>query len=63
MAEVQRVEGDGVVVFPGVTRITVVSENYGVAFEKYHAYNGGVEVHIQDDGRTIKVFPLRTELY
>jgi hypothetical protein len=60
---VQRVEGDDIVVFPAVTRITVVDERYGMSFEKYDLYRGGVEVHLQDDGRTLKVFPLRREEY
>ncbi len=42
--------------FENVTRITVVREE-GLAFEDYHAYAMGVEVHLQDDGRTLKIFP------
>lgn len=41
-----------------VTRITVVSEE-GVEFEKYNLYEDGVEIHLQDDGRTLKIFPRR----
>lgn len=37
-----------------VTRITVVTED-GNVFEKYNAFEHGVELHIQDDGRTLKV--------
>lgn len=29
----------------------------GRVFEKYNAYEDGVELHFQDDGRTLKVFP------
>lgn len=39
-----------------VTRITVVS-NEGVEFERYNLYDNGVELHLQDDGRTLKIFP------
>lgn len=44
---------------PDVTRITIVSKN-GVEFERYNLYDG-IEVHLQDDGRTLKIFPLREE--
>lgn len=37
-----------------VTRITVVTEE-GNIFEKYNAYKNGVELHVQDDGRTLKI--------
>lgn len=37
-----------------VTRVTVVTED-GNIFEKYDAFKHGVELHIQDDGRTLKV--------
>lgn len=43
-----------------VTRITVVTEE-GVAFERYDAYEGGVYVKLQDDGRTLKIFPAPKE--
>lgn len=39
-----------------VTRITVVTED-GRVFEKYDAYTGGVYLSVQDEGRTLKVFP------
>jgi hypothetical protein len=42
--------------YSGVTRITVVGPD-GVAFEKYNLYPHGVELHLQDEGRTLKVFP------
>jgi IS30 family transposase len=41
---------------PAVTRVTVVSDR-GVEFEKYNLFENGVEVHLQDDGRTLKIFP------
>lgn len=44
-------------VFPEVTRITVVSESYERTFEGYDLYSNGVEIHLQDDGRTLKIFP------
>lgn len=37
-----------------VTRITVVTED-GNIFEKYNAFKHGVELHVQDDGRTLKI--------
>lgn len=43
-----------------VTRITVVTDTNRV-FEQYGAFKGGVELHLQDDGRTLKVFPLTKE--
>lgn len=42
--------------YPEVTRITVVS-NEGVEFERYNLYDAGVEIHLQDEGRTLKIFP------
>lgn len=43
-----------------VTRITVVTDE-GRVFEKYGAYANGVELHLQDDGRTLKVLPVIPE--
>lgn len=43
--------------FPQVTRITVVGKN-GVALEHYTLFKGGAEAHLQDGGRTLKIFPL-----
>jgi hypothetical protein len=40
-----------------VTRICVVDEESGIAFERYGFYRNGVELHLQDEGRTLKVFP------
>lgn len=40
-----------------VTRITVVSDK-GVEFERYDLFENGVELHLQDDGRTLKIFPV-----
>jgi hypothetical protein len=42
--------------FADVTRVTVVLPD-GVALDRYGAYAGGVELHLQDDGRTLKLFP------
>ena len=42
--------------FPDVTRVTVVGPD-GVEFEKYNLFKGGVDLFIQDDGRTLKIFP------
>ena len=42
--------------FPDVTRVTVVGQE-GIEFERYDLYEGGVELHLQDDGRTLKLFP------
>ena len=41
---------------PDVTRVTAVSDK-GVEFEKYNLFENGVEIHLQDDGRTLKIFP------
>lgn len=43
-----------------VTRVTVVSED-GLEFEKYDCYEKGVELHLQDDGRTLKIFPRKEQ--
>lgn len=42
-----------------ITRITIVTDE-GNVFEDYKAYGAGVELSIQDEGRTLKVFA-RTE--
>ena len=39
-----------------VTLITVVTED-GQVFEKYGAFPHGVTLSLQDDGKTLKVFP------
>jgi hypothetical protein len=46
--------------FPDVTRITLVGKN-GLVYEDYNLFKGGAEVHLQDDGRTLKVFPMRED--
>lgn len=43
--------------FPDVTRVTVVSEEYRVLFEKFDLYKCGVDILIQDNGRTLKIVP------
>lgn len=43
--------------FEDVTRITVVGPN-GVEFERYALFPDGCELHLQDDGKTLKIFPL-----
>lgn len=43
-------------VIPNATRITVIGES-GVVYENYTEYENGCWVHIQDDGRTVKIFP------
>ena len=47
---------DGEIDLRKITRITVVTDNHGI-FEKYDAYENGVILSIQDDGRTLKIFP------
>jgi hypothetical protein len=42
--------------FKDVTRITVVGARGGVLFERYNAFTGGAELHLQDEGRTLKIF-------
>jgi hypothetical protein len=49
------------IVLRDVTRISVVTEREGLVFERYDLFTGGVELHLQDDGRTLKVFPRREE--
>lgn len=39
-----------------VTRVTIVAPS-GVIMDKYNTWRG-VELHLQDDGRTLKLFPL-----
>lgn len=51
---------DGILDLRKITRITVVTDE-GREFEKYGAYENGVVLSIQDDGRTLKVFPARKE--
>lgn len=41
-----------------VTRVTIVTDS-GIVYEDYAAYRGGIELSIQDEGRTLKVFPLK----
>lgn len=43
--------------FLKVSRITVVGKN-GLAYEDYNLFKGGAEIHLQDEGRTLKIFPL-----
>ncbi|WP_109209148.1 MULTISPECIES: hypothetical protein [Microbacterium] len=45
-------------VLENISRITVVTSK-GKAFEKYNLFSDGVELHLQDEGRTLKVFPRR----
>lgn len=42
---------------PTVTRIEVIDDT-GRAFVRYYRQHelGGVEIHMQDDGRTMKIF-------
>ena len=40
-----------------VTRITVVQYPEGRVFERKNLYDNGVELSVQDDGRTLKIFP------
>ena len=41
--------------FTGVTRVVVVDNEGGRAYDK-NIFEG-VEIHIQDDGKTLKIFP------
>jgi hypothetical protein len=40
-----------------VTRITVVDQEHGRLFERYNVWSNGVRLDLQDEGRTLKVFP------
>lgn len=42
--------------FDKVTRVTLVFPD-DMVWEKYGAFKNGVEIHLQDDGRTLKLFP------
>lgn len=44
-----------------VTRITVVSDEKR-EFEKFNLYKQGVELSLQDDGRTLKILPQKVEV-
>lgn len=46
--------------YDDVTRIVVVFPD-GTVWEKRGAFKGGVEMHLQDDERTLKIFPLQVE--
>lgn len=46
--------------FPDVTRITVVDDG-GLVFERYGMFLTGVEIHLQDEGRTLKILPRKSE--
>ena len=48
---------DKITVLSEVTRVVVVSKN-GVEFEKYGLYDSGVELHVQDEGQTLMIFPV-----
>lgn len=39
-----------------ITRITVVTDE-GREFEKYDAFENGIVLSIQDEGKTLKIFP------
>jgi len=49
-----------VIHMPKVTRITIVLPG-GTVLDRYNAYPHGVELHVQDDGRTLKLFPIMEE--
>lgn len=57
MAERKHEYPDAVQVYEDVTRITVVGEDSGRAFERYDLYENGCEIHLQDGGKTLKIFP------
>lgn len=40
-----------------VTRVTVVGQHHGIVYEKYDLYDDGVDLLVQDDGRTLKILP------
>lgn len=46
--------------YEDVSRITVVFED-GTVWEKYGAFRHGVELHLQDGERTLKIFPRRED--
>ena len=55
--DIQQSNGDFLKNYPEVTRVEVIT-NYGREFEQYECSN--VQVSLQDDGQTIKVFLFST---
>lgn len=47
-------------ILPAVTRIVVVGDRVK-ELEEWNLWANGVEVHLQDDGRTLKIFPRRVD--
>jgi len=52
--DIQMPNGDFLKNYPGVTRVEVISNDTGREFVRYECST--VQVSLQDDGRTIKVF-------
>lgn len=40
-----------------ITRVTVVDDASGRVFERKNLYSNGVQLSVQDEGRTLKVLP------
>jgi hypothetical protein len=45
--------------FPNATRLTVIRKD-GTVTEEWRVFTG-MEIHIQDEGRTVKIFPIQKE--
>ncbi len=52
--DIQQPNGDFLKNYPEVTRVEVITGKYGREFVQYECSN--VQVSLQDDGQTIKVF-------
>jgi len=55
--DIQMPNGDFLKIYPGVTRVEVITDE-GREFVRYECSN--VQVSLQDDGQTIKVFLFST---
>ena len=56
-ATIERLES----AFSKVTRVTVVDADFSRVFEHYSLYRNGAELHLQDDGSTLKVLPAKED--
>lgn len=44
-----------------INRVTIVDSDHGLCFEKRNLYENGCFLLIQDDGRTLKIFPRKPD--
>lgn len=43
--------------FENVSRVVIVPGVESSVYERWALWTEGVEIHLQDDGRTLKIFP------